>query len=123
MISRSSKGSKVNLPVLESTQRYLASLKDLTKLAACFSLLGDPTRLKILLSLAHARELCVGDLADILDMETSAVSHQLRKLKDGGLIANRREGPNIYYQLESGAIREALVYARSLLLEVQEKRR
>ena len=120
MINRSSKRSKVHLPVLESTQRHLASLKDLASRAGCFSLLGDPTRLKILLSLAHAKELCVYDLADILGMETSAVSHQLRKLKDGGLVTNRREGSTIYYYLEPETVREVLAYARSLLLEGKE---
>ena len=120
MIDRSCIRSKVNLPALESAQRHLKSLKELPVLARGFSLLGDPTRLKILLSLAHAGELCVCDLGDVLGMEPSAISHQLRKLRDGGLVANRREGPTIYYFLESKAIREVLTYARSLLLEGQE---
>ncbi|MFB0516352.1 MAG: ArsR/SmtB family transcription factor [Candidatus Neomarinimicrobiota bacterium] len=117
MIDRSSTRSKVKTPVLEGTQRHLASLKDLPARTSSFSLLGDPTRLKVLLSLAHARELCVSDLADILGMDTSAVSHQLRKLKDGGLVSNYREGPTIYYQLQPEAIRETLAYARSLLIK------
>ncbi|MFC1543569.1 ArsR/SmtB family transcription factor [Candidatus Neomarinimicrobiota bacterium] len=120
MIDRSSTRSKVRLPALEGTQRYLFSLKDLARRAGYFKLLGDPTRLKLLLSLAHAKELCVYDLADILEMETSAVSHQLRKLRDGGLVTNHREGPTIYYHLESEAIREVLAYARSVLLEGQK---
>ena len=120
MIDRSSTRSKIKLPVLEGTQRRLASLKDMEDWARSFSLLGDVTRLKILISLAHAKELCVYDLADVLEMETSAISHQLRKLKDGGLVGNHREGPTIYYHLESDDIREVLACARSLLLEGRE---
>ncbi|MCK4577516.1 MAG: winged helix-turn-helix transcriptional regulator [Candidatus Marinimicrobia bacterium] len=116
MIDRSCVRSKVNYPVLESAQHHLESLKDTPVLAHSFGLLGDPTRLKILLSLAHAKELCVCDMADILEMETSAISHQLRKLRDGGLVTNQREGSTIYYQLASDALREHLATARSLLL-------
>ncbi len=115
MIDRSCVRSKVNLPVLESTQRHLASLAELPAMTNAYKLMGDPTRLKLLLSLAHAKELCVCDLADILGMDTSAVSHQLRKLKDGGLVRNHREGATIYYHLESEVLREALAWIRSLL--------
>ena len=117
MIDRTCASSKVNLPVLESTQRHLSSLDKLPAQARCFSLLGDPTRLRLLLSLAYARELCVCDLADILAMETSAISHQLRKLKDGGLVTSNREGPTIYYQLLPEILRDVLAYAKSLLLD------
>ncbi|UCD38394.1 MAG: winged helix-turn-helix transcriptional regulator [Fidelibacterota bacterium] len=116
MIERSATRSKVSLPVLEGTQRHLESLDELPLMASTYRLLGDPTRLKILLSLSHAKELCVSDLADILAMDTSAISHQLRKLKDGGLVGSTREGPIIYYHLVSDVIREALATARSLLI-------
>ncbi len=119
MIDRSCVRSKINLPVLEGTQRHLAVLDNVPDLARHLSLLGDPTRLRILLSLAHAGELCVCDLADILGMETSAISHQLRKLRDSGLVTNYREGSTIYYRLESEVIRDALATARSLLVERQ----
>ncbi len=120
MIDRSCVRSKVNLPVLEGTQRHLESRDELPAMVRTYQLLGDPTRLKILLSLAHAKELCVCDLADILGMEISAVSHQLRRLRDGGLVANHREGPTIYNHLESEPIQEVLACSRSLLLEGKE---
>jgi DNA-binding transcriptional ArsR family regulator len=116
MIERSAVRSKVSLSALEGTQRHLESLAELPMMVNVHRLLGDPTRLKILLSLGHAKELCVSDLADILEMDTSAISHQLRKLKDGGLVATNREGPTIYYHLESEVVREALAMARSLLV-------
>lgn len=117
---RSTSSSKVNLPVLEGTQRRINSLKDLPSMARNLSLLGDPTRLKILLALANAKELCVCDLADILKMETSAVSHQLRKLRDGGLVENERDGTTIYYHLMFKNIRDLLAISRSLLLDGQD---
>ena len=120
MLERSSSRSKVSYPVLESTQHHLASLTALSSLARGFSLLGDPTRLKILLSLAHAKELCVSDLADIVRMETSAISHQLRKLRDGGLVTTHREGLTIYYLLNIPVLRETLATARALLVEAAE---
>ena len=121
MLERSSSSSKVSYPVLESTQHHLASVAEFPSLARGFSLLGDPTRLKILMSLAHAKELCVSDLADILKMETSAISHQLRKLRDGDLVTTNREGLTIYYRLNTPAIRETLATARALLVESAEE--
>ncbi|MFC1746992.1 ArsR/SmtB family transcription factor [Candidatus Neomarinimicrobiota bacterium] len=115
MIERSSNSSKVSMPVLEGTQNFLAGLKDISGMVHTFSLLGDLTRMRILLSLANARELCVSDLSDILGMETSAISHQLRKLKDGGLIVNKREGAMVYYKMKTDALREVFATARSLL--------
>ena len=116
MIKRSSERSKVNLAALEGTQRHLKSLRELPSVVRGCRLMGDPTRFKILLCLAHARELCVSDLADILEMDTSAISHQLRKLKDGGLVISSREGATIYYVIEKEVVREVIATARSLLL-------
>ncbi len=115
MIERSCVRSRVSLPALEATQRKLGALREMDTLSRGFSLLGDPTRIKILLSLANAGELCVCDLADILKMETSAISHQLRKLRDGNLVSNEREGPTIYYRLATDTIRDLLITGRALL--------
>ena len=122
MLERSSSQSKVNYQVLESTQHYLGALTEIPGLARTYSLLGDPTRLRIVLSLAHTGELSVSDLADILEMDTSAISHQLRKLYDGGLVDKKREGPSVYYRLQVPAMREALATARALLVEASDSR-
>ena len=116
MIERTAKQSRVKLPVLETAQRQLDRLTQLDALARKFGLLGDPTRLRILISLASSKELCVFDLADILEMEGSAISHQLRKLLDSGLVVKQRDGTTIYYQLESDILRELFATSRSLLL-------
>lgn len=66
-------------------------------LAETFKALGDPTRIRILYNLSK-RELCVCDLAEILGMTQSAVSHQLRYLKTLRLVTNRRDGNTICYR-------------------------
>ena len=67
--------------------------------ASFFKVVGDETRMKILCELA-VRELCVNDLAEAVEMTKSAVSHQLRMLKDEGLVKARRDGKNIFYSLD-----------------------
>lgn len=68
------------------------------RMADFFSFLGDPNRLRILSLLAN-QELCVGDLAGLLDISESAVSHQLRNLRNMRLVTYRRQGRNIFYRL------------------------
>lgn len=67
-------------------------------LADLFKVLGDQTRAKILFAL-EKEELCVGDIAALLDMNQSAISHQLRLLKQSRLLRARRDGKQIYYSL------------------------
>ena len=71
----------------------------LTRLSSIVGLIGNDTRLKILYLLQMESKLCVCDLSDILNMTVPAISQQLRKLKDGGLINSQREGTVIYYSL------------------------
>lgn len=66
-------------------------------LSDTFKALADPTRIRILYNLSK-RELCVCDLAEVLGMTQSAISHQLRYLKALRLVKNRREGNTIYYR-------------------------
>ncbi len=68
-------------------------------LSRLFSSLSDPTRLKILHALLITKELCVCDLAAIADLSVSAVSHQLRLLRDRNLVNARRDGRMVYYSL------------------------
>lgn len=69
------------------------------RMANFFKLLGDPTRMRILFALRH-EELCVCDLSALLDMTQSSISHQLKSLRLGGLVKNRRDGKNVYYSLD-----------------------
>jgi ArsR family transcriptional regulator len=81
------------------------------RLAGIFRALSDPTRLRIVSLLADT-ELCVGDLAAALDMSQSAVSHQLRTLRDMRLVRRRREGRQIFYTLDDEHVAD--LYHRGL---------
>ena len=70
--------------------------EELQDLADFFKIFGDATRLKILNVLLN-EEMCVYDIAAMLGMSQSAISHQLRVLKQMGLVKNRREGKTIFY--------------------------
>lgn len=73
--------------------------ENLLDLADLFKVFGDSTRVKILCALFHA-ELCVCDIAALLGMTKSAISHQLRLLKQSKLVKNRRDGKVVYYSLD-----------------------
>lgn len=71
----------------------------LLDLADFFKIFGDATRIKIISALMES-ELCVGDIAGVLEMSQSAVSHQLRILKQFRIVRYRREGKMMYYSLD-----------------------
>jgi len=73
---------------------------------------ADATRLRIL-CLLRDREVCVHEIVDALDMTQSAVSHQLRVLRDARLVAHRRDGRHVYYRLADEHVRELLENALS----------
>ena len=79
----------------------------LYELADLFRVFGDSTRIKILYAL-HDSELCVQDIADAVGLSQSAVSHQLRVLKDSKLVRFRREGKTVYYALDDDHVRSIL---------------
>ena len=81
--------------------------QELQWMAQIYKVLGDPTRLKILLAL-RGDEMCVCDLAAFLCLTESAVSHQLRRLKDLGLVKNRRDGQILYYSLNDDHVAELI---------------
>lgn len=76
-------------------------------LAELFKVFGDSTRIKILYALFDA-ELCVNDIAQLLNLSQSSVSHQLRILKDAKLVRFRREGKIIFYALDDEHVRTML---------------
>ncbi len=91
----------------EMVRQVLEQLPDdevLYELADLFKVFGDSTRIKILYALWES-ELCVGDLAQLLDLSQSSVSHQLRVLKDAKLVRFRRDGKIIFYSLADDHVR------------------
>lgn len=77
---------------------YHTDDETLYRLADLFKVFGDPTRIRIL-SVLSRQEMCVQDIADALSMNQSAISHQLRTLKQSALVKFRRDGKTIYYSL------------------------
>lgn len=75
----------------------------LKELADFYKVFGDATRIRILSVLLES-EMCVCDLAEVLHMTQSAISHQLRVLKQAKLVKNRREGKTVFYSLADGHI-------------------
>ncbi|MCR3923428.1 MAG: metalloregulator ArsR/SmtB family transcription factor [Firmicutes bacterium] len=73
--------------------------KEILGLSEIFKALGDPTRIRILYALTQS-ELCVCDLVDILAMTQSAISHQLRTLRNLRLVKYRKEGKKVFYSLD-----------------------
>jgi ArsR family transcriptional regulator len=88
-----------------AARRALHDAETLRRLAETFKVLGDVTRLSICLVLAH-QELCVSDLAAVVGMSESAVSHQLRIMKAMRLVKYRREGRMTYYMLDDQHIND-----------------
>ena len=90
--------SLVHLDNVRQTQQKILETDKAQRMAEFFSALSDPHRLKLLSALAQ-QELCVCDLAAIVKMGESAVSHQLRVLRSQRLVKYRRQGRNVYYSL------------------------
>jgi len=79
------------------------------RISQLLKLVAEPSRLRLLQVLIH-EEVCVCDLAEILDMTPSAVSHQLRLLRGAGIVKPRREGKTIWYKLTDLDVRNLLVH-------------
>lgn len=90
--------------VLTSVRHDLPDEETLCDLADLFKIFGDTTRMRILYSLFES-ELCVCAISELLGMTQSAISHQLKVLKDSHLVGNRREGKTIYYFLADDHVR------------------
>ena len=97
----------VHPEVVETVTRKLPPEEELYDLAELFKVFGDSTRVKILYALLES-EMCVCDLAQLLGLTQSAVSHQLRVLKANKLVRNRREGKTVFYALDDDHVRRIL---------------
>ena len=94
----------VHEDVVKKVKEHIPAERELNDLAEFFKVFGDVTRLKLLSVLFHS-EMCVCDLAKTLNMTQSAISHQLRILKQMKLVKNRREGKTVFYSLADGHIK------------------
>ena len=96
-----------NEPLVQPEELDMPDDEVLYELADLFRVFGDSTRIKILYAL-HDNELCVQDIANAVALSQSAVSHQLRVLKDSKLVRFRREGKTVYYALDDDHVRSIL---------------
>ena len=90
--------------IIDKVETAMPQDEILYDLAELFKVFGDTTRIRILYVLSEA-EMCVCDIAQLLNMTTSAISHQLRVLKQAGLVKYRREGKTIFYSLSDDHVK------------------
>ena len=97
----------VHLDKVEQARKEAISDRDLKRLSLTYRVLGDPNRLKIVMVLRNV-EMCVCDLAAFTGLSESAVSHQLRRLRDLAIVKSRREGQIVYYSLDDAHVTNLL---------------
>jgi len=90
--------------IVNEVKSKMPEEESLYDLAELFKVFGDSTRIKILWALDEA-EMCVCDIAVLLNMTQSAISHQLRVLKQANLVKNRKEGKVVYYSLDDDHVK------------------
>ena len=102
--------------LLKIVRETLPEETELYDLAELFKVFGDSTRIRILFVLFEA-EVCVCDLASALNMTQSAISHQLRILKQNKLVKSRREGKSVFYSLADDHVRTIINQGREHIEE------
>ena len=105
--------------IIDFVKKDLPNDEVLCDLSDLFKVFGDATRIKILYSLFES-ELCVCAIAQLLNMTQSAISHQLKVLKDNYLVKNRRDGKTIYYSLADDHVRTIIGQGYEHLNEKRE---
>ena len=98
---------RVHEKTVEKVLRDMPDDETLYDLAELFKVFGDSTRVKILYALFES-ELCVCDIAQLLGLSQSAVSHQLRVLKSSRLVKPRRDGKTVFYSLDDDHVRSII---------------
>ena len=102
--------------LLKIVRETMPEETELSDLAELFKVFGDSTRIRILFVLFEA-EVCVCDLASALNMTQSAISHQLRILKQNKLVKSRREGKSVFYSLADDHVRTIINQGREHIEE------
>lgn len=108
--------NEVHEELLKIVNETMPEETELYDLAELFKVFGDSTRIRILYVLFEA-EVCVCDLAKVLNMTQSAISHQLRILKQNKLVNSRREGKSVFYSLADGHVRTIIAQGREHIEE------
>ena len=98
-----------------ATRPLVVSAGEASGIADVFALLSDPSRVRVLFALLEAGEMCVCDLAEMVEMSPSALSHALRLLRTAGVLTNRRDGRMVRYRLADSHVRLLLDVTREHL--------
>lgn len=106
----------VHEDIVQAVQKKMPKEELLYDLSELYKVFGDSTRIKILYVLFEA-EMCVCDIAQLLNMSQSAISHQLRVLKQSRLVKYRREGKTVFYSLADDHVRAILGQGMDHILE------
>lgn len=102
--------------------RPLISCEQAGEVEALFELLSNDTRLRMLHEIARQEEVCVMDLAAALEMKPQAISNQLQRLLDRGIVATRRNGNNILYRIVDNCVLILLEHGLCLIEETRKRR-
>ena len=108
--------TEVHQELLKIVEETLPDEVELYNLAELFKVFGDSTRIRILFVLFET-EVCVCDLAQALNMTQSAISHQLKILKQNKLVKSRRDGKSVFYSLADGHVRTIIAQGREHIEE------
>jgi ArsR family transcriptional regulator, lead/cadmium/zinc/bismuth-responsive transcriptional repressor len=95
----------IHADVVDSVKKKMPEERELYDLSDFFKVLGDSTRVKIMWALDES-EMCVCDIAVLLNMTKSAISHQLRSLKQANLVKHRKEGKIVFYSLADDHVKD-----------------
>lgn len=106
-----------NLQIVDRIKNELPDCDTTNRLAEMFKVFGDNTRIRILWTLFD-KELCVYDIAETLGMSQSAISHQLKTLKQARLIKSRRDGKNAFYSIDDDHVKKII---EQMLIHVEEQ--
>jgi ArsR family transcriptional regulator len=107
----------IHREVIRTVKAKLPDMAHLFDLAEFFKIFGDSTRIAILWALSES-EMCVCDLCVLLKMKQSAVSHQLKTLRQARVVKFRREGKNVFYSLDDEHIRQLLNFGMQHMQEI-----
>lgn len=107
---------RYNPQIVEQLKNDIPSDDIISRLSDVFKIFGDSTRIRILWALFD-KELCVFDISEALDMSQSAISHQLRTLKQARLVKSRRNGKNTFYSLDDEHVKRII---EQVLIHINE---
>ena len=111
----------IHQEIVNKTLQKMPKPELFNKLAEFFKIIGDPTRTKILFALDQ-NEMCVCDIANVLNMSKSSISHQLATLRKSGIVKCRREGKEVYYTLDDDHVKQVFEVGIEHIEHKEEKK-